>query len=350
MRIAQIAPLYETVPPRHYGGTERVIAALTDELTLRGHDVTLFAAAGSTADAELDARASGPLRTLLSSQDLVSLAPHLHLAMLADVFRRADEFDVIHSHVDIWGFPFASMVSTPTLTTMHGRLDLDIVWQMVRLHPTVPLVSISRAQRTPLRQARVRWEGNVYNGLKFDQYATASGRGEYLAFVGRLTPEKRPDRAVRIAAECGIPLRVAAKVDPLDVDYYRDVIEPIFRRERVEFIGEIGEDEKPEFFGGALATLMPIDWPEPFGLVMTESLAAGTPVVAMNHGSVPEIIEHGVSGMICDSVDEMIDAVNHIDLIDRNACRRRAARFDHRRMTDGYIDVYAHMLASRRAA
>lgn len=350
MKIAQIAPLYETVPPTRYGGTERVIDALVEELTRRGHEVTLFAAAGTETNGELCVSAPGPLRSVFSRQDLIEVAPHMHLAMLAEAYSRAREFDVIHAHTDIWTFPFVASVDTPTIVTMHGRLDLRSVRQLVSMYPRVPLASISDSQRRPLLDLRVNWIDTVYNGLNFDHYRNAPREGDYLAFVGRLTPEKRPDRAVEVAVKSGLPLRVAAKVDPMDVEYYESVIAPLFERYDVDFVGEISEDEKPAFFGGAVATLMPIDWPEPFGLVMTESMAAGTPVIATDHGSVPEVIEHGISGFICVDVEEMVSAVGRVDEIDSNACRSRGRFFDQRRMADGYVDCYRRLRRFHRAA
>lgn len=349
MKIAMIAPLYETVPPSGYGGTERVISALCDELAGRGHDVTLFAAAGSHTSGRLEPVVPAPLRTTMHRDEMIEVAPHLHLHMLAEVFRRADEFDIVHSHCDLWTLPFVRTTTVPTVITLHGRLDLDSVQRVYPLYPETPLVSISDSQREPLDHFPLSWIDTCYNGLDLDTYFEAPARrGDYLAFVGRLTPEKRPDWAIEIAERSGLPLRVAAKIDPLDAEYYRDVIAPLFERHAVDFIGEIGEAEKPEFYAGARALLFPIDWPEPFGLVMIEALAAGTPVIALNRGSVPEVIGHGRSGMICDSLDEMVDAVSRIDRIDTDACRRRARRFTAAAMVDRYLQVYDRVVRQGR--
>ena len=345
MRVAQVAPLYETVPPTGYGGTERVIAALTDELQRSGHDVTLFAADESTTSARLEPMAPSPLRTRMTRAEIMDVAPHLHLQMLSQVYQRADEFDIIHSHVDIWTLPFAAAASTPTLLTMHGRLDLDVVQSIVGLYPDVPLVSISEDQRIPLRGRNVRWAGTVPNGLDLSMYlSTPRGRGDYLAFVGRVSPEKGPLKAVEVAWRTGWNLGVAAKIDPLDMDYYRDRVERWFLSDGVNFIGEIEERSKPAFYAGAAATLFPSDWPEPFGLVMIESMAAGTPVIALRRGSVPEVIVDGVTGFICDDVDAMVKAVGRIGEIDPRACRCHAATFNGSAMAAAYTRIY-HQLA-----
>ncbi len=343
MRIALVSPLYEAVPPTAYGGTERVIGALADELVARGHDVTLFAPGGSQTAATLEAACAAPLRMTMTRAELQEIAPHLHLQMLADVYRDApDRFDIVHAHTDIWTFPFAQSSPVPTVVTMHGRLDLDVVRAVLPKYPDTPLVSISDDQRRPLADLPLRWAATCPNGLDLDNYfATPKPAStDYLAFVGRITPEKRPDWAVEVARRAGRPLRVAAKIDPLDVDYWHSEIEPLFRSSDVEFVGEIGEDEKPEFFAGAAATLFPIDWPEPFGLVMIESLASGTPVIALRNGSVPEVLTDGVSGFVCESLDGMVDAVGRIDSLLPADCRREAERFTAPVMTDNYLAVY----------
>ena len=342
MRIAQIAPLYESVPPVGYGGTERVIAAICEGLVGLGHDVTLFATGSSTTPARLEAMAPSPLRTRYSRAEMIDLAPHVHLRMLAEVYSRADEFDLIHSHLDVWTLPFAQNCRTPTVLTMHGRLDLEHVRQTLPLYPGANLVSISNHQRRAVSDIPVQWAGTVYNGLNLDNYLMASrpDRTDYLAFVGRIHPEKGPESAVAIARRARLPLRVAAKIDPLDIDYYTGRVEPLFRANSVDFIGELSERDKPSFFAGARATLFPSDWPEPFGLVMIESLAAGTPVVALRRGSVPEILVDGVTGFICDDIDEMIEAVRRVDQIDPEDCRRRAMQFDTSSMCAGYERVY----------
>ncbi|MEO8693767.1 MAG: glycosyltransferase family 4 protein [Acidimicrobiales bacterium] len=347
MRIAQIAPLYEAVPPAGYGGTERVIAALCNGLVDLGHDVTLFAAEPSTTRARLSATAPAPLRTRMSRQEMIDVAPHLHLRMLAGVYERADEFDVIHSHVDIWTLPFARRAATPTVITMHGRLDLQHVRQTLPLYPHIPLVSISDHQRTAVQGLDVAWAATVYNGLDLDRYHRAPRSGDgHLAFVGRINPEKGPAMAAEIARLTGRPLHVAAKIDPLDADYYRDEIDPIFRANDVQFVGELDEQHKPAFYAGAAATLFPSDWPEPFGLVMIESMAAGTPVIALDRGSVPEIIIDGVTGFICDDLDEMVDAVDRLNEIDPDKCRQHATTFGAARMSAAYERVYESIIGS----
>ncbi len=342
MKIAQIAPLYETVPPSGYGGTERVIAALCDGLTELGHDVTLFAAGGSHTRATLVEILPAPLRVNMTRREMEDVAPHLHLRMLADIFNRADDFDLIHSHADVWTLPFTPTSPTPTLLTMHGRLDLAHVRHTLPLYPRVPLVSISDAQRIAVRDLDVAWARTVYNGLDLTSYyAPPVTRCDHLAFVGRINAEKGPALAVEVARRTGRALHVAAKIDPMDVEYYRDEIEPLFRANDVDFHGELEEDEKPAFYGSAAATLFPSDWPEPFGLVLIESMAAGTPVIALRRGSVPEIVVDGVTGFICDTVEEMVEAVSHIGEIDREACRARAALFDVQSMSAGYESVYS---------
>jgi glycosyltransferase involved in cell wall biosynthesis len=349
MRIAQIAPLYESVPPEAYGGTERVIAGLSDGLSERGHEVVLFAADASETAATLEAQGP-PLRRRMSRDELADVAPHLHLRLLEEVFRRAGEFDVVHSHVDVWTLPFTQWVQTPTVVTLHGRLDIDQVRRVLPLYPDVAIVSISDEQRRPLAGFDVRWAATVYNGLDLSSYAsTAVKRGERLAFLGRICPEKRPDLAIEVARRTGRPLEIAAKVDPMDVEYHQTVIEPLLS-DTVEFLGEIDEGLKASFLAGAAATLFPSDWPEPFGLVMIESMAAGTPVIALRRGSVPEVVADGISGFICDDVDDMVDAVGRLHEIDPEACRRQAARFDVTAMCEGYERVYSSLVRQRAGA
>ena len=286
----------------------------------------------------------------MSRTQLEQIAPHLHLQMLADVYRHApDRFDVVHAHTDIWTLPFAHSSPVPTIVTMHGRLDLDVVRTVLPMYAHTPLVSISDHQRRAVADLALRWMATCPNGLDLSAYFAAPRQpgGEYLAFVGRITPEKRPDWAVEVARRAGRPLRVAAKIDPLDVDYWQDVIEPLFRSSDVEFVGEIGESEKPAFFAGAAATLFPIDWPEPFGLVMIESLASGTPVVALGNGSVPEVLTDGGSGFICNSLDDMVAAVDRVDELSAAACREEARRFTAAAMADRYLTVYERLIDER---
>lgn len=347
MRIAQIAPLFETVPPIAYGGTERVIAGLCNELTKAGHEVTLFAAGGSCSEAELVEVVPRPLRSTMTRQQLIELSPHLHLRMLTEVFSLRSEFDVIHAHTDIWTLPFLEYSTTPVVMTMHGRLDIETVLEVLPLYPGAPLVSISNHQRIPTAGMALNWAGTVYNGLDLSTYTVDRPR-EYLAFVGRISAEKRPDWAVEVAARAGLPLRVAAKVDPFDTDYWEQYIKPLFLTHDVDFVGEISESEKPDFYGGALATLFPIDWPEPFGLVMIESMAAGTPVLALDRGSVPEVIEHGVSGHISADLDEMVQSVGSLEKFDPQRCRASAQRFSASAMSQRYLSVYRKALADAR--
>lgn len=346
MRIAQVAPLYESVPPLAYGGTERVVSALCDGLVERGHDVTLFAAESSVTAARLQP-CGAPLRTRMSRQELIDVAPHLHLLMLEEVSSRAGEFDVVHSHVDVWTLPFTRRTSTPWVLTMHGRLDSDHVQAVLPCYPDVPLVSISDSQRAPLAGRDLTWAATVHNGLDLRRYADVPRTGgDHLVFVGRISPEKGPGLAIEIARRAGRPLRMAAKVDPMDLPYYRSEIEPLLGAD-VTFVGEVEEPHKPRLLAGAAATLFPSDWPEPFGLVMIESMAAGTPVIALRRGAVPEILLHGRTGFVCDDVGEMVEAVRRLDEIDPADCREQAARFGAHAMCEAYESVYRSLAGTR---
>jgi glycosyltransferase involved in cell wall biosynthesis len=339
MRIAQIAPLYEAVPPKLYGGTERVVSFLTEELVAMGHDVTLFASGDSQTKARLVAVWPHALRLDKEIRDTV--APHMLL--MEAVRRHAGDFDVLHFHNDYWPFSLFSRQRTPFLTTMHGRLDLGELESVFDRFPEIPLVSISEAQRLGLPKSR--FIGTVLHGLPADRLTPSGGTPSYLAFLGRMSPEKGPDRAIRIARACGIPLRMAAKIDKADEAYFDSVIRPLLDGPGVEMIGEIDETQKREFLGDAHALLMPIDWPEPFGLVMIEAMACGTPVIAMNCGSVPEIIEDGVSGFIVDDEAGAIAAVGRLGALSRPEVRARfEARFTARRMAEDYLALY-HTLA-----
>lgn len=340
MRIAQVAPLCESVPPQLYGGTERVVAFLTDELVRLGHQVTLFASGDSHTRATLVPACPSALRLGGHSRD--DLAPHV--LMLEQVIQRADDFDVIHFHIAQLHLPVIRRLPVAHVTTLHGRLDLPELRPLYREFNDVPVVSISDAQRTPLPEAQ--WIGTVYHGLPVDLLDYHPEPGTYLAFLGRISPEKRVDRAIAIATACGLPLRIAAKVDAVDRDYFERDIRPLLDHPLVAFIGEIGDTQKNDFLGHAKALLFPIDWPEPFGLVMIEALACGVPVIAFRGGSVPEVIDHGTTGFVVDTVDEAIHAVEQIDTVDRRACREV---FDHRfsaaRMATDYLQVYRKFTA-----
>jgi glycosyltransferase involved in cell wall biosynthesis len=347
MRIAQVAPLYERVPPELYGGTERVVAYLTEELVRRGHDVTLFASGDSLTSARLVPAVPRALRLAADQPD--PIAPHV--VELSQVFERARDFDVIHCHVDYLALPFGRLVATPTVHTLHGRLDLGFLPAVFRQFRDVPLVSISDAQRTPLAALGLNWAGTVYHGLPLERYRFRRQSGRYLAFLGRISREKRADLAIEIARRAGVPLKIAAKVDPSDRAYFEAEIRPLLADPNVEFVGEIGDDAKPRFLGGARALLFPIDWPEPFGLAMIEAMACGTPVIARPCGSVPEILRPGVNGFVGETLEELVDAAKRIDTIDRAACRRHVeARFTASRMGADYERVYRQLRQARAAA
>ena len=342
LRIAQIAPLSESVPPKLYGGTERVVANLCDELIHQGHEVTLFASGDSKTLATLVPACPQALR-LSASPD--PLASHLH--MIETVAKRAEDFDLLHFHIAPLHFSVARRLKVAHLTTLHGRLDLPALAPLYSEFDDLPFVSVSDAQRTPL--PRQNWVGTVYHGLPSRELIFHDTPGAYLAFLGRIAREKRVDRAIAIAKACGIPLKIAAKVDPADALYFKQEIEPLLSDPNVEFVGEIAERDKSDFLGDALALLFPIDWPEPFGLVMIEALACGTPVVAFRGGSVTEIIEHGVTGFVVDDIDQAIAATGQVDRLDRHACRRAfEQRFSATRMTRDYGRIYAQ-LAPRTA-
>jgi glycosyltransferase involved in cell wall biosynthesis len=341
MRIAQIAPLAECCPPRLYGGTERIVSYLTEELVRQGHDVTLFASADSKTRARLVPGCDVALRL----NPLVRDTTPYHMILLDKVRRLADEFDVLHFHIDLLHFPLIRCFARPTLTTLHGRLDLPDLQPFYRAFPDVPVVSISDDQRKPLPP--VNWMATVPHGLPRDLLPFQSlPAGGYLAFLGRISPEKRPDRAIEIAARAGLELRIAAKVDNADRQYWDEVIAPLVRRHaNVEFLGEINEQEKAGFLGNAAALLFPIDWPEPFGLVMIEAMACGTPVLAFRRGSVPEVIDDGVSGIIVDEVAQAVEAMPRLLALDRarvRACFER--RFTVERMAHDYVEIYRRLL------
>jgi glycosyltransferase involved in cell wall biosynthesis len=344
MRIAQVAPLFESVPPALYGGTERVVAYLTDELVRLGHDVTLFASGDSRTCATLVPICGHSLR-------LHSCRDHLawHVLMTERVATLSDQFDVIHFHIGHVHFPVARRIATSHVTTLHGRLDLPELVPLYDEFTDIPVISISDAQRAPLPHAR--WIATIPHGLPDRTLAFQPGDGQYLAFLGRISPEKRVDRAIAIATALGWPLRIAAKVDPADTEYFEHEIRPLLNHPLVDFIGEIAEAEKGPFLGGARALLFPIDWPEPFGLVMIEALACGTPVVAFRGGSVEEIIEDSRTGFIVDTLEQAIEATHCVETISRRACRDAfERRFTARAMAERHLDHYARLLEARAAA
>jgi glycosyltransferase involved in cell wall biosynthesis len=338
MRIAQVSPLYESCPPQLYGGTERVVSHLTEELVRQGHEVTLFAAGDSRTRAELRSPCETALRLNPNCHDPI----FYHLIQMHRVASAADEFDIIHFHADFLQFPLFAPRWQKTVTTLHGRLDLPDLPPLMREFSMMPLVSISNAQRTPVPWAN--WCGTIYHGLPPELYGLGRGAGGYLAFIGRISPEKRPDYAIEIASRAGVPLTIAAKVDNVDREYYKAEIEPLLDNPLIEFIGEIGDDEKGAFLGDATALLFPVDWPEPFGLAMIEAMANGTPVIALRRGSVPEIIEPGLTGFIVDSIDEAVAAIPAARALDRAAIRRRfEERFTVERMARNYLQLYAEV-------
>jgi glycosyltransferase involved in cell wall biosynthesis len=340
MRIAQIAPLAEAVPPKLYGGTERVVSWLTEQLVADGHDVTLFASGDSKTSAKLVPCVPQGLR-------LSGIHCHIasHIVMLERVRRRADQFDIIHFHVDLLQHALFQNMAHKCVTTLHGRLDLPDYHPIYRAFPHMPLVSISDDQRTPM-PPNVNWLTTVHHGLPASVCPFNPRGGDYLAFLGRIAPEKRPDRAIEIAKRAGVPLRIAAKVDPVDREYFEETIEPLLDHPLIEFIGEIDEREKRDFLGHAMALLFPIDWPEPFGLVMIEAMSAGTPVIAWRRGSVLEVIVDGVSGVIVDSIEEAVAGVSRVRSLPRALVRREfEARFTVARMTQAYLEAYEHLLA-----
>lgn len=340
LRIAQLAPLYERIPPKLYGGTERVVSYITEELVRRGHQVTLFASGDSETGALLVPGCPQSLRLAGKAE----LGGFLQLPMISDVYDgAANRFDVIHSHIDYWSFPFARLTNVPTVATMHGRLDVEELHPVYARYRSMPLVSISDAQRTPL--PLMNWVDTIYHGLPRDLLRFSPGPGKYLAFLGRISPEKRPDLAIEVARRVGIPLKLAAKVDAVDRDYFQTVIKPLLSPPDIEYIGEIGEPEKSEFLGNALAFMFTIDWPEPFGLAMIEALACGTPVIARPCGSIPEVIRNGATGFIVKSVEEMVAAVRDIGQLAREECRREFEnRFTVEIMVDRYEQIYRQLI------
>ncbi len=344
MRIAQVAPLFESCPPKYYGGTERIVSYLTEELVRQGHDVTLFASGNSRTSARLEPCSETALRLDPRIKDPI---PY-HIVMLDKVRGLADQFDVLHFHIDVLHYPVIRDFLDRTVTTLHGRLDLPELSQVYTAFPGAPLVSISNDQRKPMPP--VDWAGTVYHGLPRDLLPfNPAPRGGYLAFLGRISPEKRPDRAIEIAARAGARLKIAAKVDRADQAYWDDVIKPMVEASpNVEFVGEIGEREKVDFLGNADALLFPIDWPEPFGLVMIEAMACGTPVIAFSRGSTPEIIDDGVSGFLVNDIAEAVAAVQRVGALDRVKARETfERRFAIERVALDYMHIYRNLLRAR---
>lgn len=345
MKIAQISPLYESVPPKMYGGTERVVSYLTEELVRQGHEVTLFASGDSKTSAKLVSHTQQALRL----NEYVSDPLAHHIVQMQEVIERSREFDVLHFHTDYLHFPFSSQSHKPHLTTLHGRLDIPDLAYVYHKFRNQPVVSISNAQRNPLLTAN--WIGTVYHGLPNDLYQRGEGEDGYVAFIGRISPEKRPDRAIEIAKKAGIKIKIAAKIDKADEDYYQKLIKELMEQPHVEFLGEIGEDKKGEFLGRAKALLFPIDWPEPFGMVMIEAMACGTPVIAYNKGSVPEIVNHNITGYIVDSIEDAVKSLENIHKIDRSRVREVFEnRFSAKAMADNYLKLYKTLIAKQQKA
>ena len=342
MRIAQVAPLYESVPPALYGGTERVVSYLTEELVREGHEVTLFASGDSVTAARLISPCERSLRLNRVRDQMIP-----HMIMMDQVFEHADEFDIIHFHVDYLHFAMSRRSDIAHVTTLHGRLDLPQLPELYDHFDDVPLVSISNSQRRSLPNAS--WRATVYHGLPEELYTYHPRPQPYLAFVGRMSAEKRVDRAIKIALAAGIDLRIAAKVDPTERAYFERYLEPLMDEPGIEYIGEIDDREKNEFVGNALALLFPIDWPEPFGLAMIEALACGTPVIAWPCGSVPEVLDHGKTGFICRTVSEAVEALDRIEDLSREHCRRTfEERYSARRMAQDYVRLYERLVSENR--
>lgn len=342
MKIAQVAPLFESVPPQGYGGTERVVSYLTEELVRQGHQVTLFASGDSVTQAHLVAACPRALR--LDEQCVDQLA-HC-MVLLEHVFRQAPAFDLLHFHIDYLHFPLSARQRVPHVTTLHGRLDIPDLVPVYQTFPSMPVVSISDAQRIPL--PGLQWQGTVYHGLPEDLYTFQDTPGSYLAFLGRISPEKGIEQAIAIARQAGMPLKIVAKIDQVDRAYFQSVVQPLLDDPLVEYLGEMGEKDKNAFLGQAYALLFPIDWPEPFGLVMIEALACGTPVIAYGRGSVPEVLEDGVTGWIVGGQDDAIQAIAQVSTLSRRRCRQTfEERFSATQMTQDYLRIYQQLLEPR---
>jgi glycosyltransferase involved in cell wall biosynthesis len=343
MRIAEVAPLYESVPPIAYGGTERVVSWLTEELVSLGHEVTLFASGDSMTTARLVPCCRESLRT---APECVDPLAH-HFVMLEKVLQEKDEFDLIHFHTDYLHFPVSSRDRYLHVTTLHGRLDIPDLIPLYDIYSDMPVISISNAQRGPLPY--LNWQGTVHHGFPPESYSCYTKSGKYLAFLGRTSPEKGLDRAIEIAQCAGMPLKIAAKIDKVDQEYFDTCIRPLLNSPDIEFVGEIGYPEKNQFLGEAMALLFPIAWPEPFGIVMIEAMACGTPVIAYPFGSVPEVVKHGVSGYIVPDLQAAVDAVKKVDGLDRKIIRKYFDRhFTATRMAEDYLRIYERLLARKK--
>lgn len=340
MRIAQVAPLFVAVPPRSYGGTERIVHALTEELVRRGHEVTLFAAGGSHTSARLHATAPRPLWSLRPMDPLA-----YRLIQVEELVRRSHRFDVIHSHIDYLPWLAGERIQAPVVTTLHGRLDQPEVRQLLALFRGWPLVSISQAQRRPVADLDLNWCGTVHHGLDLGRtYTLGPGDGGYLVFLGRIAPEKDPVTAIRVAIKAGMPLKIAARVDQVDRPYFESQVRPLLDHPLVEWVGEHDDGSKNELLGRAAALLLPVDWDEPFGLTFIEALATGTPVISRPRGSLPELVRHGRHGFLVWDEDDMVEACREVSQIDRAECRRWALeRFSVERMTDEYELIYERL-------
>lgn len=339
MKIAQVAPLYESVPPKTYGGTERVVHYLTEALVKLGHDVTLFASADSRTSARLRPIIPEALRLSTTTRDPIAC----HVMELGKVDREVEKFDIVHFHIDLFQYPMCRHWRTPSLTTLHGRLDLPDLDPVFHDFHDAPVVSISDSQRTPIPDAN--WVGTVYHGLPLDLYDFQETPQDYLAFLGRISPEKGPETAIEIAKRTGMRLKIAAKVDSADREYFEKQVKPLLDHPLIEWIGEVDERGKNRLLGGAKALLFPINWPEPFGLVMIEAMACGTPVVAFRCGSVPEVMKEGVSGFVVDSIDQAVGAVSRLNHFSRRNCRRYfEARFTSDAMATNYLAIYQRLI------
>ncbi|MGH7769067.1 MAG: glycosyltransferase family 4 protein [Candidatus Binatia bacterium] len=335
MRIAQVSPLYESVPPKYYGGTERIVSCLTEELVRQGHEVTLFASGDSVTSANLVSACQYALRLNPDYDDPILY----HVLQIEQVAKVANEFDIIHFHLSYLHYTLTRRMMTPSFTTLHGRLDLPDLVALYREFSEVPVVSISDSQRAP--RPWLNWQGTVHHGLPEELYSLRHEPGGYLAFLGRFSPEKRIDRAIEIARKSGMPLKIAAKIDNADLEYYKSRVEPMLKDPLIEYVGEIGEAEKQEFLGNAYAHLFPIDWPEPFGIVMIEAMACGTPTIAFRCGSVPEVLDDGATGFVVDTIEEAVESVGRVAGLNRENCRRIfERRFSASRMVQDYVKIY----------